>query len=476
MQKQGVFARFKGMFGAQDMTTGSLLRCLLLFSTPLLIGNFAQQLYSTVDSIIVGHFVGDNALAAVGSSGPVLNLLLVLFIAVSTGASIIVSQYFGAKDRRELSLQVGNALILILIMSLATTAIGLLIARPIMALLGTPEEIYEMACQYLTIILAGLTAGAFYNIVSGILRGMGDAITPLLFLLVACLLNIILDYVFVVFCGWAVMGVAVATIISQAVSAILCIIRLFRMKDVLDINGSTIRFSKERSKQLLTLGLPSGLTQGIFSMAMVMVQSLTNSLGPMVIACATVIMRVDGFAVLPNFTFGMTTTTFVGQNIGANRIDRVDAGTKVAFRLSMVVSAVLVTGILIFGRTLITLFTNTEAIIELGAHALRVLALGYMAMGVTQVFGGIMRGAGDTMPSMWISIIVTVLLRVPVAYLLAFLTRSPEWPNGSPDSLYFSLLLAWVSGAIFTYLWYRRGSWRNKSVIRRGALSDTEAV
>ncbi len=476
MEKQGVFPRFKKLFSAQDMTAGNPLRCLIMFSTPLLIGNFAQQLYSTVDSIIVGHFVGDNALAAVGASGPVLNLLLVLFIAVSTGAGIIVSQYFGAKDRQELSLQVGNALVLILIMSIISTILGLLVARPLMALLKTPEALFEMACQYLTIIFAGLTASAFYNIVSGILRGMGDAISPLLYLLVACFLNIILDYVFVVYYGWAVMGVAVATIISQAVSAVLCILRLCRMKDVLDINRTTVRFSKERTKQLLKLGLPSGLTQGIFSMAMVMVQALTNSFGEMVVACATVIMRVDGFAVLPNFTFGMTTTTFVGQNIGANRLDRVDQGSKAAFRLSMAVSAVLITAILIFGRTLMSMFTSTEAIINLGAHALRVLALGYMAMGVTQVYGGIMRGAGDTMPSMWISIVVTVLFRVPMAYLLAALTRSPEWPNGSPDSLYFSLLAAWVFGAIFTYLWYRRGGWRNKSVIRRGVGSSAEGV
>ncbi len=463
----GLLARFKGLFGAQDMTQGNPMRNLLLFSIPLLIGNFAQQLYSTADSIIVGIFVGDNALAAVGASGPVMNLVLVLFMAVSTGAGILVAQYFGARDRAELSRQVGNAVLLILIVSLITTAVGLLVARPIMKLLGTPDAIYEMACQYLEIVFGGITAVAFYNIVAGILRGLGDSVTPLMYLLVATSMNVVLDYVFVAFFGWGVPGVAIATILSQIVSATLCVVRLFHMQEVLELNRQTVRLSAARTKQLLKLGLPAGITQGVFSLAMVIVQALTNSLGTMVIACSVAIMRVDGFAVLPNFTFGMATSTFVGQNIGAGRMDRVDQGSKAAVKLSMLVAGLLVVSILLFGRTMIGWFTQTEEILDLGVRGLRILAFGYLAMGLSQVFGGIMRGAGDTMPSMWISLITTVALRVPTAYLLAFLTRSSKWPNGSPDSLFVSLLVAWVAGAVLNYLWYRRGAWRNKSVIRR---------
>ncbi|MDR0928131.1 MAG: MATE family efflux transporter [Oscillospiraceae bacterium] len=456
---------FKKFFGAQDMTQGAPMRNLLMFSIPLLIGNLAQQLYSTADSIIVGHFVGDSALAAVGASGPILNLILVLFMAVSTGAGIVVAQYFGAKDREELSKSIGNAMLLILIAGLVTGAVGLLVSRPMLVLLDTPAEndVLSMASTYLMILFAGMVFSAFYNIGSGILRGLGDSVTPLIFLLIACGLNIILDWV-LVSSGWGVMGAAVATIFSQMVSAILCVIRLFRMRDVIDLNRKTLRLSRRRTAQLMKLGLPAGVTQGIFSLAMVMVQALTNSMGQDAMTTSVAVMRVDGFAMLPNFTFGMATSTFVGQNIGAKRMDRVKVGSQKAIILSMAVAGVLVLCLLLFGHHLLRMFTQTERILMLGTRALRILAAGYLAMGVMQVYGGIMRGAGDTMPSMWISLATSVALRLPLAYLLAYWTRSPEWPNGSPDALFISLMITWVIGAALTYLWYRRGGWMRKSI------------
>ncbi|MDR0897660.1 MAG: MATE family efflux transporter [Oscillospiraceae bacterium] len=455
----------KKFFGAQDMTQGAPMRNLVMFSVPLLIGNLAQQLYSTADSIIVGRFVGDNALAAVGASGPILNLILVLFMAVSTGAGIVVAQYFGAKDRVELSKAIGNSMLLILIAGLVTGAVGLVVSRPMLVLLDTPAEndVLSMANTYLMILFAGMVFSAFYNIGSGILRGLGDSVTPLIFLLIACGLNIILDWV-LVSAGWGVMGAAVATIFSQMVSAILCVIRLFRMRDVIDLNRKTLRLSRKRTVQLLKLGLPAGITQGIFSLAMVMVQALTNSMGQDAMTTSVAVMRVDGFAMLPNFTFGMATATFVGQNIGAKRMDRVKEGSKKAIILSMGVAGVLVLCLLLFGHHLLRMFTQTERILMLGTRALRILAAGYLAMGVMQVYGGIMRGAGDTMPSMWISLATSVVLRLPLAYLLAYWTRSPEWPSGSPDALFISLLINWVIGAALTYLWYRRGGWMRKSI------------
>ena len=454
-------------FGTQDMTQGNPMRNLLMFSIPLLIGNLAQQLYSTADSIIVGNFVGDNALAAVGASGPVINLLLVLFMAISTGVGIMVSQYFGARDRDALSRSIGNALVLVLITGVLMTVAGVALSRPIMEWLDTPVEndVLEMSVTYLTIIFAGIIGPAIYNMVSGILRGMGDSVTPLIFLLIACALNIVLDYLLVAIVPWGVAGAAVATIFSQLVSAVLCVLRLFRMRDAIDLNRRTVRLDMPLTRRLLKLGLPAGITQGVFSMAMIIVQSLTNSMGQMVMACSVAVMRVDGFAMLPNFTFGMATSTFVGQNIGARRMDRVEQGAKEAVKLSLLVAVILVVLLLLFGRTLIRWFSSTEELLDLGERQLRILAVGYLAMAVMQVYSGIMRGAGDTMPSMWISLVTSVAVRVPVAYLLAALTRSPEWPNGSPDSLYVSLLVSWVLGAALNYAWCRRGRWREKSVV-----------
>ena len=456
--------KIKKMFGAQDMTVGKPLTNLAAFSIPLLIGNFAQQMYNTVDSIVVGQYCGDSALAAVGASGPILNLMLLLFMGISTGAGILVAQYFGAHKEKELSISIGTCLSLTLIAGVIIMAIGPFIVAPLMTLLDTPPDVYDMAVDYLTIILLGIMGTGYYNIVSGVLRGLGDSVTPLLFLIVACVLNIILDLVFVIYFDMSAAGVALATIIAQAVSASLCIYKLLHMPGV-TVKRKDLIPEKRMSMKIIRLGLPSGLTQAIFSMSAIVVQALTNSFGTAVMACSIVVMRVDGFAMMPNFTFGMAMTTFVGQNIGASRMDRVREGVRVGLRAGLMISVVLVSGILIFGEGLIRMFTNTEELITLGVHMLRILALGYIAVAVTQSLSGVMRGAGDTMTPMWVSIISTVLIRVPIAYGLAYLTRSEAMPNGSPDSIYISLLISWVMGAAITAVFYRRGAWKKKSVM-----------
>ncbi len=459
-----MLAKLKKMFGAQDMTTGSPLYNLAAFSIPLLIGNIAQQLYNTVDSIIVGKYVGDTALAAVGTSGPILNLLLLLFMGISTGAGIMVSQYFGARRTEDLNQTIGTCLTLTFIASVIIMIVGPIVTPPLMSLLNTPPEVYDMAVDYLTIFFLGIIGCGYYNIVSGILRGMGDSVSPLIFLVVACILNIFLDLLFVAGLGMTADGVALATIIAQGISAILCVLKLMKMKNGVVINKKTLKPDKLTTKSIIRLGLPSGLTQAIFSMAAIVVQSLTNSFGTSVIACSNVVMRVDGFAMMPNFTFGMAMTTYVGQNIGAKLMKRVDEGVKVGTIAGVTISAVLTGAILIFGEGLMRMFTSTEEVIQLGVRMLRILAVGYIAMAVTQSLSGVMRGAGDTMTPMWISIITTVIIRMPIAYLWAALTKTEAMPNGNPDCLYFSLLISWVMGAALTFFAYRKGSWREKGL------------
>jgi len=219
------------------------------------------------------------------------------------------------------------------------------------------------------------------------------------------------------------------------------------------------------TRDTVRLGLPSGLTQMIFSLASIVTQSLTNSFGTTVIACSVVVMRVDGFAMMPNFTFGMAMTTFVGQNVGARRLDRVKEGVKSGLTAGLAIAVTLVAAILIFGEGLMWMFTSTEEVVNLGVHMMRILAVGYVAMGVTQSLSGVMRGAGDTMTPMWISIITTVIIRTPLAYLLAYLT-------GSPDSLFISLLISWVMGAVLTSIMYRKGNWKLKAEQRGMAMSE----
>lgn len=446
------------------MTEGKPWEKIVIFTLPMLIGNIAQQLYSTVDSIVVGKYVGDNALAAVGSSSPILNLLLVLFMGISVGAGVMVSQFFGAKNRRELSITIGNCITLTALASLIIMVLGALGIRPLLELLNTPESIIDWCDSYLMILIMGIAGCAYYNILCGILRGLGDSISALLYLLVATVLNIILDLFFVAALHMGVAGVALATVIAQAISAVLCIIKLCKMKDIFDMGVSNLKISGHHTMTIIRLGLPSGLTQAIFSLAMIIVQSLTNSFGELVIAANVIIMRVDGFAMMPNFSFGTAMTTYAGQNVGARRYDRVEQGSRQGTLIAVITSTVITGLILIFGKYLMGIFTETTELVNLSANMMKILAAGYIAMAVTQCLSGVMRGAGDTMTPMWISLITTVAIRVPLAYGIAFLTRTPELPNGAYQSIWISLLSSWVIGAVITSICYLKGGWKKKAL------------
>ena len=459
----------KKLFSAKDMTTGAPWQRIAEFAIPMLLGNIAQQLYNTVDSIVVGKYVGDNALAAVGSSSPILNLLLALFVGISTGAGIMISQRFGAGDRKGLSRAIGNCISLAAIASLIILVIGPIIARPMLELLDTPASIIDWCTSYLTVFFVGAAGFIFYNILSGVLRGMGDSASALVFLIVATLLNIVLDIWFVAGFQMGVAGVSLATVIAQGISAVLCLLKLLRMRDVFDLNLEQLKLRRDSALKIITLGLPSGITQAIFSVAMLVVQSLTNSLGEMVIAANVIIMRVDGFAMMPNMTFGQTMSVYTGQNVGAGKVDRVHQGTKQGLIMAMGLSAGITVILLFLNKFLFGFFTDTPELITLAGRMMRIMAVGYVGVSVTQVLGGVMRGAGDTMTPMWISMITTILLRIPVAYGMAWLTASAEWPNGHPFALSTSLLISWTMGAVITFIAYRRGKWRKLAHLSAGS-------
>lgn len=456
--------KLKRIFAAVDMTEGRPWEKILIFTLPMLLGNIAQQLYNTVDSVVVGNYVGDNALAAVGSAGPILNLLLVLFVGISVGAGIIVSQYFGAKEREKLSITIGNCITLTAIATIFVMVVASLVARPLLELLDTPESIIDWCQSYLLILFIGSAGLAFYNILSGILRGLGDSMAALAYLLVSTVVNIVLDVLFVAKLNMGVSGVALATVIAQLISAVLCFLRLRRMVELFDMKPSYLKLQKYHALKVIQLGLPSGITQAIFSMAMIVVQSLTNSFGEMFIAANVIIMRVDGFAMMPNFSFGTAMTTYAGQNVGARRYDRVGKGAKQGTLIAMGVSAVLTSLILIFGKALMGIFTKTPELVDLSRDMMGILAVGYVAMAVTQSLSGVMRGAGDTVTPMWISIATTIFIRVPVAYGIAFLTRSAQFPGGRQECIFISLLSSWVAGALITFFFYKRGKWKEKAV------------
>ncbi len=454
----------KNLFAPVDLTVGTPWKGILSFTLPMLIGNIAQQLYSTVDSIVVGNYVGDNALAAVGSAAPLINMILVLFIGISAGANIMVSQYFGAKNREGLSYTIGNSLTVTAIACCLLIAVAAPIVRPVLVMLNTPDTIIDWCADYLMISIVGIAGLAYYNILSGIIRGLGDSVSALVYLLVATVINIVLDVYFVAKLNMGVGGVALATVIAQAVSSVLCLIKLARMTESFDFGLKFLKPVKQYVKTIISLGLPSGLTQAIFSSAMIIVQSLTNCFGEQFIAGNVVIMRVDGFAMMPNFSFGMALTTYAGQNVGAGLYDRVTKGAKQGTLMAVICSTAITGAILLFGKGLMGIFTETEDLVSMSYYLMKILAVGYIAVAVTQSLSGIMRGAGDTMTPMWISLITTVLVRVPIAYGISYLTRTPELPYGRCECIQISLLLSWVTGAVLTAIFYKIGKWKNKAI------------
>jgi len=454
----------KKLFAPTDMTIGAPWKSIVIFTLPMLIGNIAQQLYSTVDSIVVGKFVGDNALAAVGSAMPIVNMLLVLFIGISAGATIMVSQYFGARKREELSYTIGNCITVTLIACLLLIAVATPFIRPVLIMLNTPQSILDDCAAYLTISLVGIAGMAYYNILSGIIRGLGDSVSALIYLLVATVINIVLDIYFVATLKMGVAGVAYATVVAQVVSSILCLVKLSKMTDFFDFGFKFLKPAGSYVTTLVKLGIPSGLTQAIFSSAMIIVQSLTNQFGEQFIAANVVTMRVDGFAMMPNFSFGTALTTYAGQNVGAGLYDRVTKGAKQGTLLAVGCSVTITCIILLFGKGLMGWFTDTAALIDRSYYLMKILAVGYIAVAVTQSLSGIMRGAGDTLTPMWISLITTVVVRVPLAYGISFLTRTPQNPLGMSECIQISLLCSWVTGAVLTAIFYRIGKWKNKAI------------
>ncbi len=447
----------KNLLKPVNLTTGNPLKKIVRFMIPMLIGNIAQQMYNTVDSIIVGRFSGDNALAAVGSAGPIFNLLIVFFIGISIGSDIMVGQYFGAKSRDNISASVECCMTLCAIFSIIMTIVTPFIVRPMLELLDTPSSIIDQSYQYLLIMLMGNVGLVFFNIMSGVLRGLGDSVSPLKYLFVATIINIVLDIIFVAYFDMGAAGVALATVIAQLVSAVFIIKRLFSMKELF-----TVDFRRPKMKMLhfvtvFRLGLPAGLTQMIMSLSMIVVQSLTNSFGEMFIAANIIVMRIDGFAMMPNMSFGNAMSTFSAQNIGAKQMDRAIRGSRDGTLLATGVSVIITLLLLLFGEHLMGIFTETTELVELSMSMMRILAPGYIAVAISQCLSGIMRGAGDTMTPMWIMLFSSVVIRVPSAYLLVYLTNSSS-------SLFVSLVLSWVLGALITFAFYKKGGWKKKAL------------
>ena len=383
-----------------DMTVGNIWLHMIRFSVPMAVGLLFQQLYNTVDTLVVGQFVGKQAQAAVGSTGPIINTVVGLCAGLAAGASVVISQRYGAHDEEGLRRAVHTTVALTFIMSLVTTVLGQLIILPMLRFMQTPDDVLAESAQYLSIYFAGVSGILFYNLGSGILRAVGDSRRPLYFLILSALLNTALDLLFVLVFGMKVDGVALATVLSQVLSALLILFTLTREKGNYGIRWRQVRVDRQSLRQILRLGLPSSVQAAVTSFSNVFVQSYINYFGSACMAGYGVYGKIDAFALIPVQSIGMSSTTFVGQNWGAKQTARAREGVRTATLMSLISTAALGLLVFVLARPLMSLFSPEEDVIEYGIRFIHIVTPFYLCICFNQIYAGALRGVGDaTVPT-----------------------------------------------------------------------------
>ncbi len=441
------------------ITEGVIWKQLLLFFFPILIGTFFQQLYNTVDTIIVGQFVGTEALAAVGTTGTVINLLVGFFVGVASGATVIISQYFGANDRENLSKSVHTSMALAVAGGVVIMVIGIVTARPTMLAMGVPDDIMDDAVLYMNVYYLGIIGNLIYNIGTGVLRAIGDSRMPLYVLIVCCLANVVLDLLFVVVFHWGVFGVAFATVLSQLISAVLLMIRLMGTQEAYRVELREIRFHKDILKNVVRIGLPAGLQSVMYSFSNILIQASINSFGTTAIAAWAAIGKIDGFIWMVMNAFGIAVTTFAGQNFGARQYDRMKRCTRVGLGMCLGTIIALSALLFIFRYQLLMFFTGDAEVVNIGAQFFLVLAPSYFTFVFIEILSGAIRGAGEALQPMLITCIGVCGLRVVWILLVV-----PYWHTMQMVAMNYPV--SWVITAVIFVIYYLRGKWLDRCIKR----------
>ena len=446
----------------RDMTEGSPAKLILAFTVPMFIGSIFQQLYNMADSAIVGRFVGPNALAAVGTSFPVIFLLASMLMGLTMGAGVVISQFFGAKQEDKVRRAISTALVFQMGAGVLLSIVGLLFSRPLLQLLRTPPEIINDSALYMRIFFGGLVFMFGYYAFAAILRSLGDSRTPLYFMIFSNLINIVLDIYFVASLGWGVAGVAWATLIAQALAAFSCGIYVYMKVPMFRFTRAEFVFDIDILKTMVRIGIPTSLQQTFASMGMMAVQALVNSFGSTTMAAFTAAGRMDSFAMMPIMNFGIAMATYTGQNVGANKLDRVSQGLRST--LVMVVIASLAVSLLIFtmGPQLIQIFITADhpEVISQGVDYMKTVSLFYVIFGVMMVVNGVLRGAGDAMIPM-VTTLTNLFVRVSVAYWLSSI------PSISYRGIWWAIPAGWAVGSFVPVYRYISGAWKAKAVVRQ---------
>lgn len=438
---------------ATDMTSGSPIKLLLTFSIPLVIGNIFQQFYNMVDSIVVGNFVGSNALGAVGACGSLNWLFFSLSSGLGVGIGVLVSQFYGAKRYDKVRATIANSFYVLISSALIISIIGFLITPWVLRLLSTPEDIIEDSIIYMRTTCLGIVAISLYNGVSSILRALGDSKTPLYFLILSSMCNVVLDLVFVVFFHWGVFGVAFATIISQAVSAIASLWYSFKKVEYFHITRELLRPDMTIIKNSYRIGIPVGLQSSMIAVSCVALQAVVNSFGSTVVSAFTITSRIEQLVQQPYNSIGTALTTYAGQNIGAGKKDRVELGFRKSILIIVVISAIMIPVTFLFGKNIAGLFVKDAEVIELGSSALRITSLFYFFLGMIYVARSILNGCGDAAFSM-VNGLAEVVCRLLFSSILTKIPTIGSW------GIWITTGLTWFCVSIVCFMRYISGKWK----------------
>jgi putative MATE family efflux protein len=452
----------------KNLTEGNSGSLIFKFAIPMLIGNVFQQLYNVVDSIIVGRYIGKQALAAVGASFPLIFMLISFVVGVAMGTTIIVSQYFGARDIKMVKRSIETMYIFLFFASILVTILGITLSGPIFRLINLPEDVMPQAITYFNVYLTGTVFFFGFNGISSVLRGLGDSKTPLYFLIISTVINAILVWLFVAIFNWGVAGSAWATVIAQAGAFFTGIIYLNRTHEIVKLNSLKLVFDKTIFRKSLMIGLPTGLQQTFVSMGMLALTRIVNGFGTDVIAAYSVAMRLDSLAGMPAMNFGAALSTFVGQNLGANKPERVKQGFKATLRMSGALAFLTSLLVIIFRQHLMHLFTDDSAVIEIGSEYLVIVSSFYVFFSAMFVIGGVMRGAGDTLIPMFITLFSLWVIRIPAAWILSRFF--------GVHGIWWSIPVAWFIGMSLSYLYYLKGNWKTKVIVRQRPLVTEEVM
>ena len=442
----------------KDLTTGREGKLIFFFALPMLFGSIFQQLYNVVDSIIVGRVLGKEALAAVGNAFPIFFTLIALIIGIAFGGTIVISQYFGAKDYDKVRKAIGTLYTLMFATAVLLTIVGLIFTDHILRLVKIPDELFPMARTYIKIFIGGLVVFFGFNGTAAILRGLGDSKTPMVFMIISTFLNIGLDLLFVIVFKWGIAGVAIATVISQGIAFLSAVWYLNKYHKFISIKLKDLTFDVGIFRETFRIGLPTGLQQTFVAFGMIAIQRIVNDFGTDVIAAYSVAGRIDSIAMTPAMIFSQALAAFVGQNMGAGKNHRVKKGLNVTLLMSSLVALFITATIFITKNYIMGLFNQDPEVIRIGGEYLVIVSGCYLIFAAMFAFNGVMRGAGDTLIPMFITLFALWLIRIPAAYILS--------AKMGETGIWWAVPIGWLVGLILSIAYYKTGNWKTKVIVK----------